>query len=118
MPHDSDTETPLYDAVEQRLKDEYGMVNVEREKYLPDSRRFIDFHVYAWPFNLCIEVEDDMSGMIKSVGQCYLYAQHFPNGVPMLIAPSTAVEQPELRMLRQTLPVAILDHDEWLHGDE
>lgn len=91
------------------LEEVYGEENVEYNKYLKESGRFVDFWVEAPVVTLAIEVENDFAAAIKGVGQALLYASHENRAVPVVILPPGHVQEPEVNMLRSHVAIIELD---------
>lgn len=98
-------ENTFHGTVGEALRDIYGHENVEREKYLTDTGRWVDFWVEGELVNFAIEVENDFEACFKGAGQAIVYAAHKPKTIPLIITPAHHVDQPEARMLSQTVPI-------------
>lgn len=104
-----ETEDAYHEKVKSILERSYGEENVEYEKYLPETRRFVDFWVEGPVVDLAIEVENDFEAALKGAGQSILYAAHELNAVPVIILPPDHVEQPEADMMRSNIAIVELE---------
>lgn len=92
------------DRVEEHLVEHYGADNVEREKYLPEPYRFVDFWVSGPVVDLAIEVENDFESLMTGIGQAQLYAAH-RDAVPVVIVPEDHIDHPEMEMVKEQVQV-------------
>lgn len=104
-------EYTFQDYVEELLIDQYGEDNVYREKYYPETGRFVDFYVETAVVNLALEVENDAEAIMKGAGQAVLYANHDSNTVGAVVVPKGHIDQPETNLLRQDIPIVELEVD-------
>lgn len=81
------SEDEYSDLVEEMLIAQYGSKNVEREYYLDDVERYVDFIVWTWPVDMAIEVENDFEATFTGVGQALLYASESSEMTPVIIRP-------------------------------
>lgn len=97
-------------ACRDYLRDLFPGAEMDYQKYLPQSTRFIDFLVVReMPGDdradayYVVETEDTFDGVVESIGQVQMYAGHFGFGaevVPIILFPEGHVEQPEFDYLR------------------
>lgn len=95
----------IQEEVRGILEGEFGEDNVEEEKYLPETGRFVDFYVETALIDMAIEVENDFESVVTGVGQTLLYAQHELGAVPMVVIPEGHDEQPETDLLRREVAI-------------
>lgn len=98
-------ERTFEDEVEILLNEVYGEDNVFRQYYYDESYRFADFYVRGPLFDMALELENDWEACIKGVGQALLYSGHKKNCIPVVVVPEGHVEQPEVDILREYLPI-------------
>lgn len=107
MTHES--EITYHEKVQKVLELHYGEENVEYEKFLSETHRFVDFWVEGPVVDLAIEVENDFEAALKGAGQSILYAAHELNAVPVIILPPDHVEQPEADMMRSNIAIVEME---------
>lgn len=107
MTHES--ERTYSEKVEEYLISEYGEANVERNKHLSKTDRYVDFWVDGPVVALAIEVENNFEAVLKGTGQSILYAAHELNAVPVIILPPDHVEQPEADMIRSNVALVEME---------
>lgn len=103
MTHEYESE--FAEKVGEYLIESYGEENVEQNKFLSESYRFVDFWVDGPVVTLAIEVENDFDAVIEGVGQALMYAGHDDGVVPVVIIPEDHVEHPEVDYLRETVRI-------------
>lgn len=104
------SEKDFADEVEEELNTIFGEENVERQKYLEESGRFVDFWAEGMLVDFAIEVEDSFESIFNGVSQATLYAEHGENVTPVVILPEEAeVQEPEREMLSHNVSILQLD---------
>lgn len=107
MTHESEA------SFQTRVRDycigQFGPGNVEPQRYLDATGRYVDLWVETPLLDFAVEIENDFESVPAGVGQALLYAAHAHDAVPVVVVPPAHVDQPEADLLRQTLPVIELD---------
>jgi len=111
-------EREYHEAVEVYLRQH--LTNVTHEEHFPEANRFADFTGVSLPGEdgfgaawYAVEVENDFSTIYNGVGQALLYAglsrTEFgrENVSPLVILPDEGVEQPEVDVLREHVPIVL-----------
>lgn len=106
------TEKSYGNFVERKLKEEYGEENVEREVYLAETYRYMDFLVDTGMMSLAIELEHSSEKVVKEgYGQAKLYAKHNWRWSPVIIYPPDGENQEELQIIGQDVTLIPLPHE-------
>lgn len=99
------------DYIERLLVDEYGESNVEREVYLGETYRFVDFLVNAGMVRLAIEVEHSSDKAVEEgVAQSQLYARHNRAWLPVIVYPPDGENERELEMISSYAALVPITH--------
>lgn len=98
------------DQVEDRLHDQYGEANVEREVYLPETYRFADFRVECGDVYLLIEVENDTDDVVeRGYAQAQMYAHHGDRYLPVIYYKPDEENGPELEIVGRDVALVPFD---------
>lgn len=108
MTHES--EKSFAEKVGDYLKRLYGDDNVEEQKYLSESARYVDYWVSGPFVDMAIEVENDFESVFTGDGQAIMYAGHGDNVVPVVVVPEGHVQNPEAEYMSRF--VAIVEFSE------
>ena len=105
------TEEGYGNYVEDRLNEEYGEENVERNVYLPQTYRYVDFLVDTGIMTLAIELEHSSEKVVKEgYGQVQMYAKHNRKWAPAIIYPPDGENEEELQMVGQDVVLIPIPH--------
>lgn len=100
-------EEEFHKYVAEWLMVEFGAENVEHERYLQTTYRFVDFWVETHLCNYAIEVESNFHSVLTGMGQSMLYAAHEPNTIPVVIVPKGEYDEPEATLIQEKTPVVL-----------
>lgn len=99
------------DYVERLLKEEYGAENVERQVYLPETGRFVDFLIDCGLHTLAVELEHSSERVVyHGYGQALFYAKHNRRWAPAVIYPPDGENEAELSKVAEDVVLIPIQH--------
>lgn len=105
--------THYQDKLEPYLHETYGEENVERDVFLDQTYRYVDFLVEVGDVYLAIEVENSTDHVVyEGHGQAELYAQHSDQYLPVIYYPHDGENEAELNMIGTQVGLVPFDFDE------
>lgn len=104
-----ESEAAFAERVEAWLDETFGQGSWQAQTVLEDTRRRPDYWVDLGCVAVAVEVDNDFEGAVAGVGQALLYAAHAPNVWPLVVIPADHGDQPELELLQERAPVAVIE---------
>jgi len=91
--------------VEQKAEDLFGEENVHTNYDIDRIDETADIYIETEWLNIVCEVCNTWQQVINGVGRTHLYAVHTKNTVPCVLVPFGQVKEPDVTMLRYSMPI-------------
>lgn len=97
--------------VERKLNEEHGAENVDREVYLAETGRYVDFLIDCGTHTLAVELEHSSDKVLyHGYGQALFYAKHNRRWAPAIIYPPDGENEEELSKVAEDVVLIPMQH--------